>query len=191
MVGGTNMALLPGMPSWGQGWLESYVAQLGAADVVLDDLGRGGRWWHHLFDGIATLTEGRLQRLQDRIGKQVDEIGTAFRLPGDSNERPWPLSAIPQLIGEDDWRGIAAGVAQRAELLEHLLGDIYGEADLVTQGHLPASLITGSRHFWRSMVGVEPVGGHRLHIYSVDLGRGPDGGWPVLADHVLAPVGAV
>jgi len=184
------MALLPGMPSWGQGWLESYVAQLGAADVVLDDLGRGGRWWHHLFDGIATLTEGRLQRLQDRIGKQVDEIGTAFRLPGDSNERPWPLSAIPLLIGEDDWRGIAAGVAQRAELLEHLLGDIYGEADLVTRGHLPASLITGSRHFWRSMVGVEPVGGHRLHIYSVDLGRGPDGEWRVLADHVRAPVGA-
>jgi hypothetical protein len=61
-----------------------------AGDVVRGDMGRGGRWWHYLFDGVATLTEGRLQRLQDRIGRQVDEIGTAFRLPGDTNERPWP-----------------------------------------------------------------------------------------------------
>jgi uncharacterized circularly permuted ATP-grasp superfamily protein/uncharacterized alpha-E superfamily protein len=190
MVGGTNMALLPGLPSWGQGWLESYVAQAGPGDVVRDDMGRGGRWWHHLFDGVAALTEGRLQRLQDRIGRQVDEIGTAFRLPGDPNERPWPLSALPLLIGEDEWRGIAEGVAQRAELLERLLADIYGEGRLVSQVHLPPALIAGSRHFWRSMIGTRPVGGHRLHIYAVDIGRGPGGEWRVLTDHVRTPVGA-
>ena len=190
MSSAANMALLPGLPSWGQGWLESYISKAGAGDVVRDDMGRGGRWWNHLFDGVATLTEGRLQRLQDRIGRQVDEIGTAFRLPGDSNERPWPLSALPLLIGEDEWQTIADGVVQRAELLERLLGDIYGPGKLVADGRLPAALITGSRHFWRSMIGMEPTGGHRLHIYAVDLGRGPDGEWRVLADQVRAPVGA-
>ena len=190
MAAGGNMALLPGLPSWGQGWLESYIAQAGLGDVVRDDMGRGGRWWNHLFDGVATLTEGRLQRLQDRIGRQVDEIGTAFRLPGDSDERPWPLSALPLLMGEDEWRTIADGVVQRAELLERLLSDIYGPGKLVADGRLPAPLITGSRHFWRSMIGMEPMGGHRLHIYAVDLGRGPDGEWRVLADQVRAPVGA-
>jgi uncharacterized circularly permuted ATP-grasp superfamily protein/uncharacterized alpha-E superfamily protein len=190
MAGEQNMALLPGLPSWGQGWLESYVAQAGTGDVVRSDMGRGGRWWHHLFDGVAALTEGRLQRLQDRIGRQVDEIGTAFRLPGDPAERPWPLSALPLLIGEDDWRGIAEGVAQRAELLERLLGDLYGPGRLVADGHLPAAVVTGSAHFWRSMIGAEPAGGHRLHIYAVDLGRGPDGEWRVLADHVRTPIGA-
>ncbi|HWI85508.1 MAG TPA: circularly permuted type 2 ATP-grasp protein, partial [Sphingomonas sp.] len=184
------MAQLPGLPSWGQGWLESYVSQAGRGDVVRDDLGRGGRWWNHLFDGVAGLTEGRLQRLQDRIDRQVDEIGTAFRLPGDPSERPWPSSALPLLIGEDEWRGIAEGVAQRAELLERLLDDIYGDAKLVAAGHLPASLVTGSRHFWRSMIGMPPTGGHRLHIYAVDIGRGPDGEWRVLADQARAPVGA-
>jgi uncharacterized circularly permuted ATP-grasp superfamily protein/uncharacterized alpha-E superfamily protein len=190
MAWGTNMAQLPGMPSWGQGWLESYIAQAGSGDVVRDDMGRGARWWHHLFDGVATLTEGRLQRLQDRVGRQVDELGTAFRLPGDPTERRWPLSALPLLIGEDEWQGIAAGVAQRAELLERVLADIYGPAELVRNGALPAPLVTGSRHFWRSMIGMEPRGGHRLHIYAVDIGRGPDGEWRVLADHVRAPVGA-
>ncbi len=185
-----SMAQLPGMPSWGQGWLESYVAQAAPGDVVRGDLGHGARWWHHLFDGVAGLTEGRLQRLQDRVGRQVDEIGTAFRLPGDTNERPWPLSPLPLLIGEDEWEGIAAGVAQRAELFERLLGDIYGAGSLVADGRLPAPVVTGSRHFWRSMIGMAPTGGHRLHIYAVDLARGPDGEWRVLADHLRTPTGA-
>ncbi|PZU06180.1 circularly permuted type 2 ATP-grasp protein [Sphingomonas sp.] len=184
------MAQLPGMPSWGQGWLDAYVAQADAGDVVRGDMGRGGRWWHYLFDGVATLTEGRLQRLQDRIGRQVDELGTAFRLPGDTRERPWPAAALPLLIGEDEWRGIAEGIVQRANLIEAVLADIYGPARLVADGSLPAPLVTGSRSFWRSMIGMEPAGGHRLQIYAVDLGRGPDGEWRVLADHARAPAGA-
>lgn len=184
------MAQLPGMPSWGQGWLDAYVAQADAGDVVRGDMGRGGRWWHYLFDGVATLTEGRLQRLQDRIDRQVDELGTAFRLPGDTRERPWPAAALPLLIGEDEWRGIAEGIVQRAELMEAVLADVYGSASLVRDGLLPAPLVTGSRHFWRSMIGMEPAGGHRLQIYAVDLGRGPDGEWRVLADHTRAPAGA-
>ena len=190
MTAGSHMAQLPGMPSWGQGWLESYVAQADSGDIVRGDVGRGARWWHHLFDGVAGLTEGRIQRLQDRIGRQVAELGTAYRLPGDTTERAWPLSALPLLIGEDEWRGIAAGVGQRAELLERLLADIYGPATLVADGHLPAPVVTGSRHFWRQMIGMPPPGGHRLHIYAVDLARGPDGEWRVLADHARTPAGA-
>ena len=190
MVGGTDMAQLPGLPSWGQGWLDNYVSQAGLGDVVRGDVGRGARWWHHLFDGVATLTEGRLQRLQDRIGRQVDELGTAFRLPGDTRERPWPAAALPLLIGEDDWRGIAAGIVQRADLLEAVLADIYGPATLAAEGVLPAALVAGSRSFWRSTIGMTPPGGHRLQIYAVDLGRDPDGEWRVLADHVRAPTGA-
>jgi len=184
------MAQLPNMPSWGQGWLESYLAQSDAGDVVRGDVGRGARWWHHLFDGVATITEGRLRRLQDRVAHQVEEIGTAFRLPGDTRERRWPSSAVPLLIGEDEWRGISEGIVQRADLLETILGDIYGPATLVRDGHLPAPLVTGSPHFWRSMIGMPVPGGHHLHIYAVDLGRGPDGEWRVLADHVRPMAGA-
>ena len=40
------------------------------------------------------------------------------------------------------------------------------------------------------MIGIAPPGGYRLHIYAVDLGRGPDGEWRVLGDHARAPAGA-
>jgi uncharacterized circularly permuted ATP-grasp superfamily protein/uncharacterized alpha-E superfamily protein len=185
-----STAQLPGMPTWGEGWLASYVATAGFGDVLRGDYGRGARWWHRLFEGVATLSEGHLDALQERVSRQAIELGTAFRLPGESRERPWPLSAIPLLIGEDEWRGIAAGVAQRADLLERVLADIYGPQQLVAKGAIPAALVTGSRNFWRQMIGVSPSGGHRLHIYAVDLGRGPDGEWRVLADHARAPAGA-
>jgi uncharacterized circularly permuted ATP-grasp superfamily protein/uncharacterized alpha-E superfamily protein len=184
------MAQLPGMPTWGEGWLASYVAAAGMGDVLRGDYGRGARWWHRLFEGIATLSEGHLPILQERVARQVIELGTAFRLPGEKEERPWPVSAIPLLIGEDEWRGIADGIAQRAELLETVLADIYGAQELVTRGALPAALATGSRHFWRQMIGVTPTGGKRLHIYAADVGRGPDGEWRVLADHARTPAGA-
>jgi len=184
------MAELPGMPSLGEGWLRSYIAKAGSADVLRGDVGRGAKWWHSLLEGLGGLSEGRLDSLQLRMARQVQELGIAFRLPGEERERPWPLQAMPLLIGEDDWAIIAAGVAQRAELLELLLNDIFGEQRLVAEGALPPALITGSRAFWRSQVGIKPPGGYRLHIYAADIGRDPSGDWRVLDDHVRTPVGA-
>ncbi len=40
------------------------------------------------------------------------------------------------------------------------------------------------------MIGIKPTGGHFLHIYAADIGRGPDGEWRVLADHTRSPAGA-
>ena len=187
---GEMMAELPGMPSLGEGWLRSYIAKAGLADTLRGDVGRGGKWWHQLFEGFGRLSEGRLDLLQYRMTRQVHEAGIAFSLPGDTQERPWPLSVMPLLIGEDDWTNIAAGVAQRAELLERILEDIFGDQALVTGGAIPAALVTGSRAYWRSQIGVKPPGGHRLHIYAADLGRDPSGEWRVLDDHARAPVGA-
>ena len=89
-----------------------------------------------------------------------------------------------------EWRDIAAGVAQRAELLDQILHDVYGEARLVAEGALPAAAITGSPDFIRPMCGVAPPGGRWLRFYAADIGRGPDGAWWVLGDRAQAPSGA-
>lgn len=184
------MAQLPGLPTWGEGWIASYLPRATSGDVLRGDMGRGARWWSHLLEGIAGLADGNLAHLQERITRQVREVGTAFRLPGEADERAWPLSAMPLLIGDDEWSGIERGIAQRAELLEIILSDVFGEQTLFRDGAVPAVLATGSPHFWRSMIGVPPPGGHRLHIYAADIGRGPDGDWRVLADYARVPTGA-
>ncbi len=97
---------------------------------------------------------------------------------------------MPLVIGPDEWRHIEAAMIQRAELLEAVVTDIHGEQSLIRDSGLPAAAITGSQSFWRQMIGVPPPGGYHLRFIAVDLGRGPDGAWRVLADHCTTPAGA-
>ncbi len=83
-----------------------------------------------------------------------------------------------------------AGVTQRASLIEALLADVYGSGRLVADGILPAAIVAGNSEYLRPMVGLKPPGGRWMHLYAVDLGRGPDGRWWVLGDRTQAPSGA-
>ena len=97
---------------------------------------------------------------------------------------------MPLLLPAAEWAEIEAGVAQRAELLDLVLRDIYGDSRLIAEGALPAAVVTGSPEFIRPMRGVEPPGGRWLRFYAAEIARGPDGAWRVLGDRAQAPSGA-
>ena len=179
----------PDLPTFsGAAWLDAYGAQVAKGDVVREASNRG--IWAAMADEVALASNGDLSQARARIQRQADEIGTGFRMPGDSDERKWPLSPIPLMIDAREWAGIADAVVQRATLMEVLLEDIYGAQRLMGSGLLPAALLNGSPHFLRPMVGLQPPGGHQLHFYAADIGRGPNGKWRVLADHTRTPTGA-
>jgi uncharacterized circularly permuted ATP-grasp superfamily protein/uncharacterized alpha-E superfamily protein len=172
--------------------LRRYRREASRSDLMLsasDDPLMAQRW----SDMLATLSSSDrdgLAGLQDRAAQQVLDLGMAFRLTGEMDERVWPLSPIPMLLHASQWQGIEKGLAQRADLLEALLADIYGPGTLVADGEIPAAIVAGSADYWRQMEGIAPPRGHRLQFYAADLARGPEGEWRVLADHVRAPVGA-
>ena len=145
--------------------------------------------WSLMANGLAALCNDDWGRMHEQIARQIEDLGLAFRLTGDVDEREWPLNPMPLLIGADEWTALAEGLTQRAELLERVIDDIYGAQTLVRDGHLPASLIAGSRYFMRKMLNVPPPGGHHVHVYAVDLARGPTGEWRVLADRLRLPTG--
>ncbi len=146
--------------------------------------------WIAMFEELAAVASDDLGHARERVQRHAADIGTGFRIIGEADERPWPLSPVPLLIERDEWAGIAAGVIQRAELMEQVVADIYGENRLVECGLVPAALVTGSPLFLRPMVGLAPPGGHHLQVIAMDLGRGPTGEWRVLADHLRAVAGA-
>lgn len=168
----------------------SYCAEAGFGDVMCGARGDDAQIWQSILEEVLTAGSGSIADAQERVQRHVQEIGTSFRLADEGEERQWPVSPLPLPIGEGEWSGIAAAIAQRAELSEMLLADIYGAQRLVTSNVLPAAALTGSPHFLRPMVGISPPGGHYLHIYAADLGRGPDGEWRILADHTRSPAGA-
>ena len=168
-------------------WLAEYRARAPADDVLAtsDDPA-----WSAMFAELAAVASDDLGHARERVRRHAADIGTGFRIAGETEERPWPVSPVPLLLPAAEWSGIAAGVAQRAELLEAILADLYGQQALVADGRLPAALVAGSPSFLRPMVGLKPPGGRRLHFVAFDLARGPGGEWRVLADHLRAPAGA-
>lgn len=170
-----------------QRWLDDYLARAPAHDVV-----RAGPVapWQAMLEELAAVASDDLDHVRARVQRHAADIGTGFRVRGEAEERRWPVSPIPLLVDATEWAGIAAGVAQRAELLERVVADLYGDARLVADGVIPAALVTGSSLFLRPMVGLTPPGGHHCQFVAVDLARGPTGEWRVLADHLRAPVGA-
>ncbi|MCR5870796.1 MULTISPECIES: circularly permuted type 2 ATP-grasp protein [unclassified Sphingomonas] len=170
-------------------WLTDYRAATPATDMLyaagLDDPA-----WNAALEELAERAGEDLTAAREKAQRHAEDIGTGFRIAGEGEERPWPLSPVPLLIDKTEWQGIEAGVAQRAELFEAVLADCYGPQTLVQGGSLPASLLTGSPYFLRPMMGLEPPGGCHLHFVAFDLCRGPAGEWRVLADHLRAPAGA-
>ena len=145
--------------------------------------------WQTVAHGLLKLAQGNQGTVQDQVAREIQELGLTFRLIGDEDERAWPLSPMPLLIGTQDWNHVACGLIQRAELLERILADIYGPQKLVSDGDLPAAIVSGSAKFVRKMVGVPPPRGHYLHVYAADLARGPNGEWRVLEDRTRLATG--
>jgi uncharacterized circularly permuted ATP-grasp superfamily protein/uncharacterized alpha-E superfamily protein len=171
-------------------WARDYVRLPGIPDEYIGQDGAPRAVWSRFFDAFASLSPGDIERRFGSADRHLREAGVTYRAPGETADRLWPLSHLPLLIDEADWQQLTSGIAQRAQLLELVLSDLYGEGRLVAEGAIPAAAIAGSTEYLRSVCGVKPPGGRYLSIYAADVGRGPDGRWWVLGDRTQAPSGA-
>ena len=171
-------------------WTRDYARLPGIPDEYIGPDGAPRAAWTRFFDAFAALTPADIERRFASADRHLREAGVTYRAPGETSDRLWPLSHLPLIIDETDWQQLTAGIAQRAQLLEMVLRDLYGEGRLVADGAVPAAAIAGSNEYLRSVCGVKPPGGRYLHLYAADVGRGPDGRWWVLSDRTQAPSGA-
>lgn len=164
----------------------------GVPDELCDETGRMRPGWDGLIAHMSRLGQDGMAHAIARGDQYLADAGVFFRNWGDTtlSGRDWPFSPVPIILPEAEWANIAAGLIQRAELLESVMADLYGPNRLVAQGHLPASLIARNPEWLRPLVGVPPHSGHYLHFLAFEIGRGPDGRWWVLADRADAPSGA-
>ncbi|WP_297296250.1 circularly permuted type 2 ATP-grasp protein [uncultured Methylovirgula sp.] len=163
------------------------------ANVPDEFIGADGRprsHWVKFFHALSELGAAEIDRRFATADRNIRDTGVSYRAYGDTSERAWPLSHLPLLIEADEWRAIAAGVTQRARLLEAVVSDIYGPATLVENGDLPAAAVTGCADFLPQLQGLKPPSGNFLFLYAADIGRGPDGSWWVIGDRTQAPSGA-
>jgi uncharacterized circularly permuted ATP-grasp superfamily protein/uncharacterized alpha-E superfamily protein len=170
-------------------WTRDYERLPGIPDEFIAQDGAPREVWTRFFEAFSGLAPADIERRFGSADRHLREAGVTYRAPGEIADRIWPLSHVPLLIDDAEWQQISAAVTQRADLLEKVLTDLYGDAKLVASGAVPAAAIAGSSEYLRSVCGVKPPGGRYLNVYAADLGRGPDGRWWVLGDRTQAPSG--
>ena len=159
---------------------------------LLDAEGAVRPHWQALLGHLRRCTPAQLRQRQALLARQIQENGVTYNVYADPDgaDRPWELDLLPNIIPAEEWQELAAGVAQRATLLDAVLADVYGPQQLIADGLLPADLVYGHNNYLWPCQGLQPPGGTWLHVYAVDLARAPDGRWWVTADRTQAPSGA-
>ncbi|MBC7609721.1 MAG: circularly permuted type 2 ATP-grasp protein [Polaromonas sp.] len=147
--------------------------------------------WASFFNLLGTDGFHDLNRRTANLRRQIRDNGVTYNVYADTNgpQRPWSLDLFPLIVSSDEWKQIEVGIKQRARLLNHVMADVYGPQNLLSQGLLPAALVQGHPGYLRAMQGVKPAGGMFLHIAAFDMARGPDGRWWVVSQRTQAPSG--
>jgi len=173
-----------------EGWLTTYVADARRYDELLDEKGAVRQHWKPLIERVAAGEgTGAGRRGLELTRQLIIENGITYNVYADPQgaDRPWRLDPLPLVLTADEWREIESGVAQRAQVLDALMADLYGPQKLLAEGVVPTELPFGHPNFLWPCHGVTPHGGNWIHIYAADLARAPDGRWWLLADRTQAP----
>jgi len=118
-------------------------------------------------------------------------IGITFAVYGNSDgeERIIPFDIIPRILTNDEWQRLARGLEQRVKALNAFLADIYGSAEIIAAGKVPADLIYRNPYFRPEMTGVRLPHDIYVQIAGIDIVRVDANDFYVLEDNARTPSG--
>lgn len=188
--------------------LTGYLASAGQPDIfssgpdgerrVYDEFvaadGRPRPGWQSLLDSPDDLRVARREvaRLlqDDAVTYTPAPPGGAGADAGLAAPTPWRLDPMPWVVDAWEWAALEIGLVQRAELLNAILADLYGDRRLLANRLLPPEVVLGHDEYLRAAIGIDQVAASQLLLTATDLGRDAEGDWRVLADRTQAPSGA-
>ncbi len=144
--------------------------------------------WKGLAEVAVSLTASDLRRVAGDISRLLSDDGVTYARPG-RGPGPWRLDPMPLVIDAAAWHVLEIGLAQRAELLNAVLVDLYGPQRLLAEGVVPAAAVLAHPGYLRVVARPSAHDDHPLLLSAADLGRDAAGEWRVLADRTQAPSG--
>ncbi len=159
-----------------------------AYDEVIAPDGSLRASWAPLAEAAMQLTEVELRRVEGDIERFLSNDGVTYT-PPDGGPEPWRLDPVPLVLSAEEWAPLEMGLAQRTELLNAVLVDLYGPQRLLSSGLLPPAVVFGHSGFLRVAARASASEPQPLLIAAADLGRNAHGDWQVMADRAQAPSG--
>ncbi len=159
--------------------------------------GRPRPHWVSFMAQYQMLGASGLQERVERARQLSADTGISLGYhSGSRDDEEWLFDVMPLILTGEEWRYIEAGIIQRAQVLDHLLADLYGPQETLRKGLFPPYLVYGNPNYLRplrrdatDMAEYDPERRH-LQVYATDLVRRPDGHWTIVADRTQVPTGA-
>jgi uncharacterized circularly permuted ATP-grasp superfamily protein/uncharacterized alpha-E superfamily protein len=172
--------------------LAGYASPKDRYDELLSASGVPRAHWDAFLRSMAAREGLEISETLALMEREIRENGVTYNVYADPQgaDRLWEVDPLPLLLSATEWSEIEAGIAQRADLLNRVLADIYGPQELLRSGEIPPAVVFGHSGFLHQVQGIRPPGGVHLFNYAADLARSPDGHWWVVNDRTQAPSGA-
>jgi uncharacterized circularly permuted ATP-grasp superfamily protein len=154
-----------------------------AADAYDEAHGPDGAPRHAYGALLAALDSVELAGLAARVRAGLERDGVTF------GGETFVADAIPRLLSAAEWGVLEAGLAQRAQALNHFLRDAYGARRIVDAGLIEDRTITGAEGFEPDLCDRLPPGSAPAAVIGFDVVREPGGTFLVLEDNVRTPSG--
>ncbi|MEM9080448.1 MAG: circularly permuted type 2 ATP-grasp protein [Verrucomicrobiota bacterium] len=172
-------------------FLDSYTPLPGTQDEFVNPDGQLRPCVQNFSNRLNEIGDEGLAQAWKRGDELLHQNGLSYNLHSDtasSSFRPWNLDPIPLLFSEAEWQPLAQAAIQRARLWDAILKDCYGPRNLLAQGLIPPALLYAQPGFNRALP-VSSQDDNLLSFYALDVARGANGSWTVLADRTEAPNG--
>lgn len=144
--------------------------------------------WKGMAEVAVAITPEELDRVDREITEFLADDGVTYNPPS-GGPQPWQLDPVPLVIDPATWAPLEVGLAQRGELLNAMLADLYGPQRLLADGVIPAPVVLAHAGFTRVIARPSAIDPRRLVLAATDLGRDAEGEWRVLGDRIQAPSG--
>ena len=169
--------------------LGEYRPHVGCRDAAVSADGRPRPGWERALGELARHGPDELDRRQRAADRLVMAEGAGYLLHEglDATVEPWQVSIVPFMVDPDAWDDLAAGLRQRAELLQAVLRDLAGPRELLRSGTVPVEAVATHPGFARLVA--TDAGGEGLLAVGADVVIDAEGAFRVVRDRTDAPTG--
>lgn len=157
-------------------------------DEAVEAGGRVASHYGWMFRALDRLRARGMTAAVSALHTEQRARGVTFRVVDDEPDRLFPLDLVPRIVTAPEWATLTAGLIQRVRALEAFLHDAYGRQEIIRDGVLPASVVTGSPG-WSRFGALSSQHTVRAVVSGIDLVRDSAERWLVLEDNLRVPSG--